>query len=49
MAKALLDQSKVPVLGMLLNGISEQNSYGGYYYYGRDYYLDQEAISESSK
>ncbi len=47
MAKALLDQSKVPVLGMLLNGINEQNSYGGYYY-GRDYYLDQKAIAESS-
>jgi hypothetical protein len=26
-------------LGMMLNGISEQTSYGGYYYYGRDYYL----------
>ena len=47
MAKALLDQSEVPVLGMLLNGINEQNSYGGYYY-GRDYYLDQKAIAESS-
>jgi capsular exopolysaccharide synthesis family protein len=39
MAKSLLDQSKVPILGMMLNGISEQTSYGGYYYYGRDYYL----------
>ncbi|MEI6330505.1 MAG: polysaccharide biosynthesis tyrosine autokinase [Pseudanabaena sp. ELA645] len=48
MAKSLLDQSKVPILGMMLNGISEQNSYGGYYYYGRDYYLDQEVIAESS-
>ena len=42
MAKSLLDQSKIPVLGMMLNGISEQNSYGGYYYYGRDYYLNKE-------
>jgi capsular exopolysaccharide synthesis family protein len=41
MAKSLLDQSKIPILGMMLNGISEQNSYGGYYYYGRDYYLDK--------
>jgi len=48
MAKSLLDQSKVPILGMILNGISEQNSYGGYYYYGRDYYSDQEVIAESS-
>ena len=38
MAKSLLDQSKIPILGMMLNGINEQNSYGGYYYYGRDYY-----------
>jgi capsular exopolysaccharide synthesis family protein len=37
MSKSLLDQSKVPVLGMILNGISEQSSYGGHYY-GRDYY-----------
>jgi capsular exopolysaccharide synthesis family protein len=42
MAKSLLDQSKIPVLGMMLNGINEQNSYGGYYYYGRNYYLDKE-------
>ena len=37
MTKSLLDQSKVPILGMILNGINEQSSYGGYYY-GRDYY-----------
>ena len=42
MAKSLLDQSKTPILGMILNGISEQNSYGRYYYYGRDYYLNKE-------
>ena len=41
MAKSLLDQSKVPILGMILNGISEQSSYGGYYYYGRDYYRSE--------
>lgn len=49
MAKTLLDQSKIPILGMMLNGISDHNSYGGYYYYGRDYYLDKEAIAESTK
>jgi len=48
MAKALLDQSKTPVLGMLLNGLSEQNSYGGYYYYGRHYYLDEGKEDKSS-
>jgi succinoglycan biosynthesis transport protein ExoP len=48
MAKSLLEQSKIPILGMMLNGISEKNSYGRYYYYGRDYYLDKEAIAESS-
>jgi len=49
MAKSLLDQSKTTILGMMLNGISEQNSYGGYYYYGRDYYLDKEAITSDEK
>ena len=47
MAKSLLDQSKIPILGMMLNGINEQNSYGGYYYYGRDYYVDKEANNGS--
>ena len=47
MAKSLLDQSKTPILGMLLNGISEQNTYGGYYY-GRDYCLDKGKEDESS-
>ena len=47
MAKSLLDQSKTPILGMLLNGISEQNTYGGYSY-GRDYYLDKGKEDESS-
>jgi capsular exopolysaccharide synthesis family protein len=32
LAKSLLDQAKVPILGMLINGVNEDNSYGGYYY-----------------
>jgi Mrp family chromosome partitioning ATPase len=32
LAKSLLDQAKVPILGMLVNGVNEDNSYGGYYY-----------------
>ncbi|MDD1414839.1 polysaccharide biosynthesis tyrosine autokinase [Dolichospermum sp. ST_con] len=31
-SKLLLNQSKVPVLGMVVNGISEESGYGGYYY-----------------
>jgi polysaccharide biosynthesis transport protein len=36
-SKSLLDQAKVNVLGMAVNGISEESGYGGYYYY-RGYY-----------
>jgi polysaccharide biosynthesis transport protein len=36
-SKLLLDQAKVPILGMAVNGISEESGYGGYYYY-RGYY-----------
>ncbi|MBS9393196.1 MAG: polysaccharide biosynthesis tyrosine autokinase [Dolichospermum sp. LBC05a] len=36
-AKLLLNQAKVPILGMVVNGISEESGYGGYYYY-RSYY-----------
>jgi capsular exopolysaccharide synthesis family protein len=35
--KLLLNQAKVPILGMVVNGISEESGYGGYYYY-RSYY-----------
>jgi capsular exopolysaccharide synthesis family protein len=38
-AKSLLNQAKVPILGMAVNGISEESGYGGYYYKG--YYGDQ--------
>jgi capsular exopolysaccharide synthesis family protein len=38
-ARSLLEQAKVPVLGMVVNGVSEGSGYGGYYYsqgyYGR--------------
>jgi capsular exopolysaccharide synthesis family protein len=36
-SKLLLNQAKVPVLGMAVNGISEESGYGGYYYY-KSYY-----------
>ena len=36
-AKSLLEQAKVLTLGMVVNGISEENGYGGYYKY-KDYY-----------
>ena len=39
-AKSLLNQAKVPILGMAVNGISEESGYGGYYYY-KGYYGDQ--------
>jgi len=39
-AKSLLNQAKVPVLGMAVNGISEESGYGGYYYY-KGYYGDK--------
>ena len=31
-SKLLLNHGKVPILGMVVNGISEESSYGGYYY-----------------
>lgn len=39
-AKSLLNQAKVPILGMAVNGISEESGYGGYYYY-KGYYGDK--------
>jgi capsular exopolysaccharide synthesis family protein len=43
-AKSLLNQSKVPVLGMAVNGISEESGYGGYYSYRgyRGYYRERD-------
>jgi capsular exopolysaccharide synthesis family protein len=41
----LLIQSKVPVLGMVVNGVSEDSGYGGYYYY-RGYYGDSKDKQE---
>ena len=38
-AKSLLNQAKVPILGMAVNGISEESGYGGYYHKG--YYGDK--------
>jgi polysaccharide biosynthesis transport protein len=36
-SKLLLEQAKVPILGMAVNGISDESGYGGYYYH-RGYY-----------
>jgi len=49
--KSLLNQSKVPVLGMVVNGISEESGYGGYYYYRgyRGYYREREETSKNNK
>jgi capsular exopolysaccharide synthesis family protein len=50
-AKSLLNQSKVPVLGMTVNGVSEESGYGGYYYYRgyRGYYRGREETSKNDK
>lgn len=50
-AKSLLNQSKTPVLGMAVNGVSEESSYGGYYYYRgyRGYYREREETSKNNK
>lgn len=49
-AKTLLNQSKVPVLGMTVNGVSEESGYGGYYYYRgyRGYYREREETSKNN-
>ena len=49
--KSLLNQSKVPVLGMVVNGVSEESGYGGYYYYRyyRGYYREREETSKNNK
>jgi capsular exopolysaccharide synthesis family protein len=39
-SKSLLNHGKVPILGMAVNGISEESGYGGYYYY-KGYYGDK--------
>ncbi|MFM6217899.1 MAG: GumC family protein [Dolichospermum sp.] len=50
-SKSLLNQSKVPVLGMAVNGVSEESGYGGYYYYRsyKGYYREKEEISKNNK
>ncbi|MFM6044132.1 MAG: tyrosine-protein kinase family protein, partial [Dolichospermum sp.] len=50
-AKSLLNQSKVPVLGMAVNGISEESGYGGYYSYRgyKGYYREREQTSNNNK
>ncbi|OBQ40352.1 MAG: chain-length determining protein [Anabaena sp. CRKS33] len=50
-AKSLLNQSKVPVLGMAVNGVSEESGYGGYYYYRgyRGYYREREETSKNNR
>jgi capsular exopolysaccharide synthesis family protein len=40
-ARSLLEQAKVPVLGMVVNGVSEGSGYGGYYY-SQGYYGSRE-------
>jgi capsular exopolysaccharide synthesis family protein len=44
-AKSLLEQARVPTLGMVVNGISEENGYGGYYKY-KDYYGEKVVSKE---
>lgn len=44
-AKAMLEQAKVPVLGMVVNGVDEKNGYGGYYY-AKGYYGKKEFDGE---
>jgi capsular exopolysaccharide synthesis family protein len=44
LAKSLLDQAKVPLLGMVINGINEDNSYGGYYYNQLYYQEDKKSL-----
>ncbi|MBD1215070.1 MAG: polysaccharide biosynthesis tyrosine autokinase [Dolichospermum circinale Clear-D4] len=50
-AKSLLDQSKAPVLGMAVNGVSEESGYGGYYSYRGygGYYREREETSKNNK
>ena len=42
-AKLALEQAKVDVLGMVVNGISGSSSYGGYYY-SKGYYGNKESM-----
>jgi polysaccharide biosynthesis transport protein len=46
-SKSLLDQAKAPILGMVVNGISEESAYGGYYY-RTGYYGDKVETKEKS-
>lgn len=48
-SKNLLEQAKVPVLGMVVNGVDEKSGYGGYYYakgyYGKKEFDGEEKIA----
>jgi len=44
LAKSLLDQAKAPILGMLVNGVNEDNSYGGYYHNQLYYQEENKAL-----
>lgn len=44
LAKLLLDQAKVPILGMLVNGVNKDNSYGGYYHNQLYYQEENKAL-----
>ncbi|MBD2279349.1 GumC family protein [Aphanizomenon flos-aquae] len=47
-AKSLLEQAKVPILGMVVNGIGKESGYGGYYY-ASGYYGGKEDKKKSSE
>ena len=47
-AKSLLNQAKVPILGMVVNGIGKESGYGGYYY-ASGYYGGKEDKKKSSE
>ena len=47
-AKSLLTQAKLPILGMVVNGIVKESGYGGYYY-ASGYYGGKEDKKKSSE
>ena len=47
-AKSLLEQARVPILGMVVNGIGKESGYGGYYY-ASGYYGGKEDKKKSSE
>jgi polysaccharide biosynthesis transport protein len=46
-SKSLLEQAKVPVLGMVVNGVAEGSGYGGYYY-SKGYYERKEGEKDGN-